>query len=154
MKVKKSNSRVGMKQGPSVGARIIEGLEEAVDRSMPKHSSRFGRDRGKFHVAIALHRLLQAAEQDVNRLFVHLPDFGAVEHNARPIVFEAALKLRKEELAPVAVNARRQLSHGNGLDFTLCHGKYSFILIFVRVALNLSSRFHQASTTASSLEAF
>jgi putative transcriptional regulator len=30
MKVKKTNSKVGVKKGPGVGARIIEGLEEAV----------------------------------------------------------------------------------------------------------------------------
>ena len=30
MNAKKSNARTGAKRGPSVGARIIEGLEEAI----------------------------------------------------------------------------------------------------------------------------
>ena len=77
----------------------VKGLEQTMDSGQFQSGGGADRKAGEFDVAIALHGLLQAAQQDVDAGAVEVLELGAIEHEARPVGVQTSLQIAKKCLA-------------------------------------------------------
>src|SRR6516165_7499388 len=74
-----------------------EELKDTVESIRFQRDYRIGIHRREPHITIALHGFFKAAEQESNRISVHLSKLGAIKHDHRAIhidtAFEFATKL-------------------------------------------------------------
>ena len=92
----------------------VKSLEETVNAGEFQSGGGTGGKSGEFDVAIALHSLFQAAQQDMDAGAVQMLELRAIKHQARPVGVQTSLQLAKKCPALRSTEFLRQLLHRYG----------------------------------------